>query len=52
MSIPQAIQSQLPQIPWPPAGGQQAPAQNNPYSVPQEPNPFPYSAEIPGGRDY
>jgi membrane protein required for colicin V production len=53
MNIPQAIQQQLPQIPWPPAGGQQAPpAQGNPYAVPREPNPFPYSAEAPNGRDY
>jgi membrane protein required for colicin V production len=53
MPIPDAIKSQLPQIPWPPAGGaQSSPPASDPYAVPREPNPFPYSAEIPGGRDY
>jgi membrane protein required for colicin V production len=56
LSLPQAIQSQLPQLPWPPTGGAQTapPAETNPYSVPREPNPFPtpYSAEVPGGRGY
>lgn len=56
LSIPQAIQSQLPQLQWPPTGGAQTapPTETNPYSVPREPNPFPtpYSAEVPGGRGY
>jgi len=56
LSLPQAIQSQLPQLQWPPTGGaQQAPVQqpaNDPYSAPREPNPFPYSAGVPGGRNY
>jgi membrane protein required for colicin V production len=57
MSIPEAIQS-LQQMPWPPQGNNQAkpaPAatpEYDPYSVPREPNPFPYSAGVPGGRDY
>jgi membrane protein required for colicin V production len=56
MSIPDAIKSQLPQIQWPPTGGSPSspPAQYDPYSPPREPNPFPtpYSAGVPGGRDY
>jgi membrane protein required for colicin V production len=52
--IPDAIKSQLPQIDWPPTGSTPSspPAESNPYSVPREPNPFPYSAGVPGGRDY
>jgi membrane protein required for colicin V production len=53
MSIPDAIKSQLPQIQWPPSGGTpSSPADYNPYSEPREPSPFPYSAGVPGGRDY
>jgi membrane protein required for colicin V production len=53
ISIPEAIQNQLPQLPWPPAGGNQSsPAERSPYEVTREPNPFPYSAQVPGGRDY
>lgn len=56
LSIPDAIKSQLPQAPWPPTGAAPSipPAQDDPYSVRREPQPFqaPYSAELPGGRDY
>jgi membrane protein required for colicin V production len=56
ISIPEAIQNQLPQVPWPPAGAPSsaAPVQNDPYSVRREPNPFPppYSAGVPDNRDY
>lgn len=56
LNIPEAIQSQLPQLPWPPTGGTQtAPAaqpQNDPYTVPREPNAFPYSAGVPADRGY
>jgi membrane protein required for colicin V production len=56
MSIPDAIKSQLPQLQWPPSGGAQTtqPAQEDPYGIPREPNPFPtpYSAGVPGERGY
>jgi membrane protein required for colicin V production len=54
ISIPQSIQDQLPQLPWPPTGGTQSspPPERSPYEVTREPNPFPYSAGVPGGRDY
>lgn len=58
LSIPEAIQSQLPKLPWPPTGGQptgtpQAPqAEYDPYSSPSDSKSFPYSAGMPGGRDY
>jgi membrane protein required for colicin V production len=53
-SIPDAIKSQLPQVNWPPTGSAPSPpsVESNPYAVPREPNPFPYSAGVPGGRDY
>jgi membrane protein required for colicin V production len=54
IQIPQSIQEQLPQLPWPPTGGTQSPppVDRGPYEVTREPNPFPYSAGVPSGRDF
>jgi membrane protein required for colicin V production len=55
VSIPDAIKSQLPQIPWPPTGGAQtsSPAQG-PYRAGSDSDPYstPYSAGVPAERGY
>jgi membrane protein required for colicin V production len=56
VSIPDAIKSQLPQIPWPPNGGAQTSpaAEEDPYRVGNGSDSYstPYSAGVPAGRGY
>ena len=54
VGVPQ-INWPQPQIAWPPQTEQPAASAEpvrNPYAVPREPNPFPYSAEVPASREF
>jgi membrane protein required for colicin V production len=52
-TAPQAQQPPA-QFGWPTGTQQQSTPPSNPYDEPRQPNPFPspYSAQVPGGRDY